>query len=284
LTVLIGKSPRSSRLEGASLSCTAYSKAPIFSLPTGVIRFWAASALATSCPDRPLACRAVGIEVDLNLPLLAAERVGNGGAGHGDERRAHLVDADVGQPLLGEALARQRHQQDRHGGGVVIEDQRRRRAGRHRLDQGLRDRRDLGVGGADVDVGLKEDLDDAEAVVGIGLDMFDVVDGGRQRALERRRDAPGHLVRRQPRVLPDDADDRNADVGKDVGRRSQSGERADDQDQQRQHDERIGARQRDANQGDHRKGVSVIANKSPSGGANLGRPSRISSVSAITLR
>ena len=225
-----------------------------------------------------------GIEVDLDLAQLAAERVGDRRARHGDERGAHLVDADVGQPLFGEAFARQRHQHDRHGRGVVIEDQRRRRAGRHRFDQGLRDRGDLGVGGADVDVGLKEDLDDAEAVVGIGLDMLDVVDGGRQRALERRRDAPRHLIGRQAGILPDDADHRNADVGEDVGRRPQRRQRADDQDQQRQHDERIGARQRYANERNHRRGVSVIAKKNSSGGAPWRRPTRIAGVSAITLR
>ncbi len=38
-----------------------YSKLPIFWVPTGVIRFCAASALATSCPDRPRACSAVGL-------------------------------------------------------------------------------------------------------------------------------------------------------------------------------------------------------------------------------
>ena len=39
--------------------------------------------------------------------------------------------------------------------------------------------------------------------------------------------------------------------GKDVDRRAQRGERADDQEQQRQHDERIGAPQCDADDGDH---------------------------------
>ncbi len=36
-----------------------YSKLPIFCVPTGVIRFCAASALATSWPDSPRACSAV---------------------------------------------------------------------------------------------------------------------------------------------------------------------------------------------------------------------------------
>ena len=42
--------------DGALLSCTVYSNAPIFCVPTGVIRFWLANALATSCPDSPRAC------------------------------------------------------------------------------------------------------------------------------------------------------------------------------------------------------------------------------------
>jgi hypothetical protein len=45
------------------------------------------------------------IEIDLDLALLAAERIGNGGAGHGNQRRTQLVDADIGQILLGQPLA-----------------------------------------------------------------------------------------------------------------------------------------------------------------------------------
>ena len=41
------------------------------------------------------------IEVDLHLALLAAERIGDRGAGHRDQRRAQLVDADVGEVLFG---------------------------------------------------------------------------------------------------------------------------------------------------------------------------------------
>ena len=37
--------------------------------------------------------------------------------------------------------------------------------------------------------GLEEDLDDADAGIGLGLDVLDVVDGGGERALERRDDA-----------------------------------------------------------------------------------------------
>ncbi|MGY4486666.1 hypothetical protein ACVWWR_005857 [Bradyrhizobium sp. LM3.2] len=153
--------------------------------------------------DQVLGCKCVGdvlagetaslergrVEVDLDLALLAAERIGDRCAGHCDQRGAELVDADIGKVLLGEAVTRQRHLDDRHGRGGVVQDQGRRRARRHLLDQRLRDRRDLRIGGADIDVRLKEDLDDAKAVVGVGGDVLDVVDRRGQRALERRRDA-----------------------------------------------------------------------------------------------
>ena len=102
--------------------------APIFCVPTGVIRFCAASALATSCPERPRACERTRIEVDLHLARLAAERIRNRRARHGDQARADHVEAEVGELLLGQSLARQRELQDRHGRCVVVEDQRRRRA------------------------------------------------------------------------------------------------------------------------------------------------------------
>ena len=252
-----------------------YSKAPIFWVPTGVIRFCAASALATSCPDSPRACSACGIEIDLHLALLAAERIGDRGAGHRDQRRAQLVDADVGEVLLGETLAGQRDLDDRNRGGAVVQDQRRRRAGRHLLDQGLRNRGDLGVGGADIDVRLEEDLDDAEAVVGVGDDVLDIVDRGRQRPLERRGDASGHLIRRQAGILPDHPDDGDADIRKNVGRRAQRGERPDNQQKQREHDEGIRPAQRDADQCDHKTG-------SPrSGGRARNRPPKAYSLTLI---
>ncbi len=80
---------------------------------------------------------------------------------------------------------------------AVIDDERRRRAGRHLLEQGLRNRGHLRVGGGNVDGWMKEDLDDAEGRVGVRLQVLDVIDRRRQRALERGDDAPGHLVGRQ---------------------------------------------------------------------------------------
>ncbi len=47
----------------------------------------------------------------------------------------------------------------------------------------LADRRDLGHGAADVHVRLEEDLDDADAVERLRLDVLDVVDRGGHAAL-----------------------------------------------------------------------------------------------------
>jgi hypothetical protein len=198
------------------------------------------------------------IEVDLDLALLAAIRIGDRGAGHRDQRRAQLVDADVGEVLLGEAVARQRDLDDRHRRGAVVEDQRRCRARRQLLQQGLGDRRDLRVGGTDVDIGLEEDLDDADAIVGVRNDVLDVVDRRGQRPLERRRDAPRHLVGRQAGVRPGHADHRDADFGKDVGRRAQRRQRSDNQQQDREHDESIWPAQRDTDQCDHKSSIPEI--------------------------
>lgn len=45
----------------------------------------------------------------------------DGGAGNVNQRRAELVDADVGEVLLGQAVARERDVNDRNGGGPVVQ-------------------------------------------------------------------------------------------------------------------------------------------------------------------
>ena len=81
--------------------------------------------------------------------------------------------------------------------------------------------------------------------------MLDVVHGRRERTLERSHDAAGHLVGRQPGVLPHNADHGNADIRKDVGGRAQRRQRPGDENQQREHHEGIGTLQSDSDQGIH---------------------------------
>ena len=171
----------------------------------------------------------LGVDVDLHLAEFAAEGVGHRGARHRDDGDAHEVEPEVEQRLLGQALAGKRELNDRNGGSVVVEDQRRHAAGRHLSQQCLRYRRHLRVGGADVGAGLEEYFDDADAGIVVGFDVFDVVDGRGQRALKLRHHAAGHLLGRQPGVGPDRRNDRNSDLGKDVDRRAQRGQRPDDE-------------------------------------------------------
>ncbi len=84
---------------------------------------------------------------------------------------------------------------------------------------------------------MKENLDDAEAGIGIGFDMLDVIDRRRQHALIERGDAPRHVIGRQAIVLPGHGNHRNSDLGKDVHRRTQRRQRT-HYEQQHSHDDK----------------------------------------------
>ena len=71
--------------------------------------------------------------------------------------------------------------------------------------------------------------------------MLDVVDVRGEAALEAGDDALLHLLRRQARVHPQDADDGDVDVGEDVDRHGDDGRAAEDGDEDGHHDEGIGA-------------------------------------------
>ena len=111
-------------------------------------------------------------------------------------------------------------------GGGILDHQRRQNAGRHLAQLRLLDRHHLRDGRRYVRVRLKEDLDDRKAGQRFGFDVLDVVDRGREAALIDRRDALADFLRRQPAIGPNDADDRNIDFRKDIGRHLQQHERA----------------------------------------------------------
>ena len=94
---------------------------------------------------------------------------------------------------------------------------------------------------------LKEDFDDAIAVERLRLDVLDVADLRGQVAFVEVDDAAGHVVGQQPVIGPDDADHRNIDVGKDVGRRAQRRQRAENRNEKGEDDEGIRPPQRDLN-------------------------------------
>ncbi len=86
---------------------------------------------------QPMRLERGGIEVDLDLAFLAAIGGGDRRALYRGQRRADHVLPQVIDLLLGQPLARQSELQDRHGRGVVVQDQRRGDARRHLLQHGL---------------------------------------------------------------------------------------------------------------------------------------------------
>src|SRR5258708_29541530 len=112
-------------------------------------------------------------------------------------------------------------------------------------------RGDVGVRGGDIDGWVEVELDEAKGGIRIRLEVLEVVDRRRQRALERGDDAPGHLVGRQALVLPGHADNRDIDARKNIDGHAQCGKRADEEDEQGRGDERIGPAERDTDYSEH---------------------------------
>src|ERR1700676_882295 len=73
--------------------------------------------------------------------------------------------------------------------------------------------------------------------------MLDVIDAGGERTLKDRDNTGFHLCGCQAGIRPDDADDWDVDAREDINRRAEQNHRADQQQHQRQHDERVRARE-----------------------------------------
>ena len=160
-------------------------------------------------------------------------------------------------------LARQRELNDRHARGVEAQHIGRSDAGRQKFEHRLRGRRHLGDGEVDLHIGLEIDLDDAVARQGLRLDVLDIVDLRGQRALVKIDNASRHLVWRQAVIGPHHADDRNADVGKNVGRCLDPRLDPENQDQHRHDDKCVGSLEGDTDNADHAAGNSIAMRPSP---------------------
>ena len=191
------------------------------------------------------------VEIDLHLPCGAAIRVWNLGACDRRERRPDEILGEIEELGLRQRVARQRQLDDRNARRIVDEDDRRRDARRKLLQNCLRYGGDLRLRGADVDARLEVDFDDAVAGQRLRFDMLDVIDRRRERPFVGRDDAARHVVRRQAGIAPNDRDDRDADIGKNVGRRSDRRKRAENHDQDRHDDEGVRTRQRQPNDSRH---------------------------------
>ena len=92
----------------------------------------------------------------------------------------------------------------------------------------LRDCRNLRDALLDFCRGLEEDFDDGNPVQRLRLNVLDIVNRRGKRALRLADDPIAHLLRVQPTVIPDDADDGNINVGENVSGRAVDDDRAQD--------------------------------------------------------
>jgi hypothetical protein len=95
------------------------------------------------------------------------------------------------------------------------------------------------LGGSDVRSLLEEDLDDAPTVKRLAFDMFDVANRAGQLTLVVVDDPARHILRGQSVIRPNDCDDRNLDVGKNIGGRANRGEYTEYENQDRQNHEGV---------------------------------------------
>ena len=103
----------------------------------------------------------------------------------------------------------------------------------------------------DVRILLEKDLHHADAVIGLRLDMLDIIHSGGHGTLVGRDHAPLDLFRRQTRVVPHHTHDRDTDVREDVSGSTQGGDHAEDKDQKGRHNERIGTVERESDEPHH---------------------------------
>jgi hypothetical protein len=156
------------------------------------------------------------IEVDHDLALLPAIGERELSALDLGEWDADEIEAIIEKLRFVKGLAAEGDLEDRHIGGAVLENEWRSCAGRELPENGLVDGGDLGDAGLNLGPLVEEDLDDGDSVVGLGLDVLDVVDGGGHRALTDGDEALFHFLRGDAGVAPDDANDGNIDAGENI--------------------------------------------------------------------
>src|SRR5580658_3661928 len=212
---------------------------------------------------KPLGAQLDRVEIHLHLALQAAVGVGHGGALHGGKPGTNDVVAEVEQLRLGEVRARKRQLQHRNRGGVVGENERRRGTWGCLAQPGLRYAGDLRERQLLVDARLEEVLHHRDPGEILRLGVLHVIDGGLRGALALQHQPRSHLVGRQAGVAPDGGDHRNVYVGEDVGRGAQDRGHTEQRDDDRQHQERVGAPQR---QLDDPHDCGTLAQGAPGGG------------------
>ena len=191
------------------------------------------------------------IDIDIDLPLLAAERPRRRQARNGEQLHPDEVQAVVVDLLLGQRLRRHRQLHHRHVRSIELDHRRRLHPGRRAAQDRVVDRGDLRDRAADVGAGLEIHLQDADARDRLRFDPRDAVDGGGIGALADEHDAAFHVLGGQAGIVPHHQHDGNVDDRKDVDDHPRDRQRAEQDDQHRGNRGRVGPAQGEAHQTDH---------------------------------
>jgi hypothetical protein len=188
------------------------------------------------------------VDIDHDLPVFSAVRSRERDARDRGQLLAQVVVAVVVELLLVEIVGSQAELQDRNARGIVAHDDRGLDAGRQQHAYVVCSRNDLCDGEVDIDVRLKEDLLHGDAVERLRLHVLDAGHARADRILAVGAHALLHFGGAQPRVLPDDVDDRNVDLGEDVDRHDGNRRQPEKQNEHGQPEERVRKSQRKSNQ------------------------------------
>src|SRR5580704_1169716 len=166
-----------------------------------------------------LGLQRVRIQVDLNLPLLSTIRIRNGASRDRDQAGSNEIYAEVKQLLLRKLFSRKRQLNNGYTGRAVSNDQRRSRPRWQLPKLSLRNRRHLRDRFGNVRVRLKKHFHYSGTVQRLRFDVRNIVHQRRECAFRLEHDAVGHIVGSEAGVSPQNADHRNIDIRKYIGRR-----------------------------------------------------------------
>ena len=234
-------------VSGALFISIWYSREPIFAVPEGSGQGLRIDRIHDVIWRQALGLQARHVQIDLNLTDLAAIRVGRGRTGDGRQLRANEVLPQVEEHLLRHGFAADAELHNRGRGRRIGNDEGWRSARRQAAHGGLDDGGHLGQRRLNVGLRLEEDLDNADALHRLRLDVLDVVHRHGHAALGIGDDATCHVGRREAVEVPNHANDRDVDVGEDIDRGAQDNQGHQENDDQRHYNKGIRTPKRKGN-------------------------------------
>src|SRR5207245_5525526 len=139
--------------------------------------------------------------------LLTAIGIGHGHTGHGDDLGTNEIQTIVVELLLRQILSREGQLEDGHTRRAIGKNEWRRRSSRQLPELGLRNSCNLGNALLNVCGRLEEHFNNSNSIERLRLDVFDVVDGGRNISLSGGNDPLAYLLCVDIVIVPDDVDD-----------------------------------------------------------------------------